>query len=102
MTGTLSCGGMGIWFLTARRRWSIRSMDMSNGEAARGSSTRRPQWTLIGWPMAITSDDLAPLLNHTEWFRWNRWGLASAARIGRSWISGRETASAINWARTYS
>src|SRR2546428_2151534 len=54
MTGRLSCGGMGIWFLTARRRWSIRSMDMSNGEAARGNSTRRPQWTLIGWPMAIT------------------------------------------------
>jgi hypothetical protein len=32
----------------------IRSTDISNGEAARGSSTRRPQWTLIGWPMAIT------------------------------------------------
>src|SRR5439155_22933766 len=64
MTRRLSCGGMGIWFLTARRRWSIPSMDMSNGEAARGSSTRRPQWTLIGWPMAITFDGLAPPANH--------------------------------------
>src|SRR5947207_12530654 len=64
MTEGLSCGGMGIWFLTAWRRWSIRSMDMSNGEAAPGSSTRRPPWTLIGWPMAITFDGLAPLVNH--------------------------------------
>src|SRR5437899_1597791 len=55
---------MGIWFLTAWRRWSIRSMDMSNGEAVRGSSTRRPQWTLIGWPTAITFESLAPPINH--------------------------------------
>src|SRR5207302_3218694 len=64
MTGRLSCGGMGIRFLTAWRRWSIRSMHMSSGEAAPGSSTRRPLWTLIGSPMAITFDSLAPLVNH--------------------------------------
>src|SRR5213592_894110 len=84
MTGTLSCGGMGIWFLTARHRWSIRSMDMSNGEAARGSSTRRPQWTLIGWPMVITSDGLAPLF-HDRVFQCSRQGFCSpVAELGRS------------------
>src|SRR5438445_9167071 len=54
MTGGSSYGGMIIWFLTARPRWSIHSMDMSNGGAARGSTTRLLPWTLIGLPMETT------------------------------------------------
>src|SRR6266576_3117918 len=56
----LSCGGMEIWFLTARRRWSIRTVDMPNGAADRGSTMRQPQWTLIGLLTAITFDGAAP------------------------------------------
>src|SRR5439155_6979259 len=45
-----------IWFLMARRRWSIRSMGTLNLEVVRGSPTRPPPWTLIGSPMGITFD----------------------------------------------
>src|ERR1041385_5454301 len=47
---------MAIWSSTARRRWSIHSMDTSNGAAARGKTTRQRQLTLIGLPTAITFD----------------------------------------------
>src|SRR5437773_11155241 len=57
---------MGIWFLTARRRWSIRSMAMSNGAAAPGNTTRQRQLTLIGLLTAITFDDAAPLTDSCD------------------------------------
>src|SRR2546425_48619 len=57
---------MGIWFLTARRRWSIRSMAMSNGAAARGNTTRQRQLTLIGLLTAITFEDAAPLTDSCD------------------------------------
>src|ERR1041385_8088929 len=57
---------MGIWFSTAGRRWSIRSMDTSNGAAARGNTTRQRQLTLIGLLTAITFDaELLDRLNCT-------------------------------------
>src|SRR5437773_5250925 len=68
---------MGIWFLTARRRWSIRSMAMSNGAAARGNTTRQRQLTLIGLLTAITFDDAAPLAR-----RWCDLPRRSAAKTG--------------------
>src|SRR5437773_2346342 len=58
---------MGIWFLTARRRWSIRSMAMSNGAAARGNMTRQRQLTLIGLLTAITFDDAGAADRFVQW-----------------------------------